>query len=82
METESGTFHCGVGLSHVHNSPVRGETFVTRKITIAAANIKLGKQESLYLGNLEAKRDWGYGKDFIEAMWLMLQQPKGDVKLS
>ncbi len=78
LETESSTFHCGVGLSHVHNSPVRGETFVTRKITLAAANIKLGKQETLYLGNLDAKRDWGFAGDYVEAMWLMLQQPKGD----
>jgi GDPmannose 4,6-dehydratase len=61
-----------------HESPVRGETFVTRKITLAAANIKLGKQETLYLGNLDAKRDWGFAGDYVEAMWLMLQQPKGD----
>lgn len=78
LETESSTFHCGIGMSHVHNSPVRGETFVTRKITMAAANIKIGRQETLYLGNLEAKRDWGFAGDYVEAMWLMLQKPKGD----
>src|SRR4030042_1487654 len=57
-----------------HESPRRGETFVTRKITRAAARIKLGLQEKLYLGNLEAKRDWGFAGDYVEAMWLILQQ--------
>ena len=57
-----------------HESPVRGETFVTRKITRALARIKLGLQENLYLGNLDALRDWGHAKDFVEAQWLMLQQ--------
>ena len=57
---------------------MRGETFVTRKITRAAARIKLGLQDKLYLGNLDAKRDWGFAGDFVEAMWLMLQQDKAD----
>jgi GDPmannose 4,6-dehydratase len=70
--------HISSGILFNHESPVRGETFVTRKITLAAANIKLGKQETLYLGNLDAKRDWGYAGDYVEAMYLMLQQPKGD----
>ena len=70
--------HISSGILFNHESPVRGETFVTRKITLAAANIKLGKQDILYLGNLEAKRDWGFAGDYVEAMWLMLQQPKGD----
>ena len=59
-------------------SPRRGETFVTRKITRAATRIKLGLQDSLYLGNLDAKRDWGYAKEYVEMMWLMLQQDKPD----
>jgi GDPmannose 4,6-dehydratase len=62
------------GILFNHESPRRGETFVTRKITRALARMKLGLQDKLYLGNLEAKRDWGYAKDFVEAMWLMLQQ--------
>ena len=70
--------HISSGILFNHESPVRGETFVTRKITLAAANIKLGKQETLYLGNLDAKRDWGFAGDYVEAMWLMLQQAKGD----
>jgi GDPmannose 4,6-dehydratase len=78
LATESGTFHAGIGDGWIHNSPRRGETFVTRKVTRAAARIKLGLQQKLYLGNLEAKRDWGYAKDYVEAMWLMLQQPKAD----
>ena len=64
------------GILFNHESPRRGETFVTRKITMAAANIIKGKQEKLYLGNLDAKRDWGHAKDYVEAMWLMLQQDK------
>ena len=59
-----------------HESPVRGETFVTRKITRALARIKLGLQKTLYLGNLNAKRDWGHAKDYVEAQWLMLQKNK------
>lgn len=66
------------GILFNHESPRRGETFVTRKITRAATRIKLGLQEKLYLGNLDAKRDWGYAKDYVEAMWLMLQQEKPD----
>ncbi|MDD4062426.1 MAG: GDP-mannose 4,6-dehydratase [Candidatus Pacebacteria bacterium] len=66
----------GVGNIVVANSPRRGETFVTRKITRAVARINLGLQEKLYLGNLDAKRDWGHSKDSVEAMWLMLQQDK------
>jgi GDPmannose 4,6-dehydratase len=66
------------GILFNHESPRRGETFVTRKVTRAASRIKLGLQQKLYLGNLDARRDWGYAKDFVEAMWLMLQQPKPD----
>ena len=66
------------GILFNHESPRRGETFVTRKITRAAARIKLGLQDNLYLGNLEAKRDWGFAGDYVEAMWLMLQQDKPD----
>lgn len=64
------------GILFNHESPLRGETFVTRKITRAVARIKLGLQEKLYLGNLSSKRDWGYAKDYVEAMWLLLQQDK------
>jgi GDPmannose 4,6-dehydratase len=70
--------HASSGILFNHESPRRGETFVTRKITRAAARIKLGLQSELRLGNLEAKRDWGYAKDYVEAMWLMLQQDKPD----
>jgi GDPmannose 4,6-dehydratase len=66
------------GILFNHESPRRGETFVTRKITRAATQIKLGLKNKLYLGNLEAKRDWGFAGDFVEAMWLMLQQDKPD----
>ena len=66
------------GILFNHESPRRGETFVTRKITRAAARIKLGLQEKLYLGNLEAKRDWGFAGDYVEAMWLILQQDRPD----
>ncbi len=68
-----GIYACN-GILFNHESPVRGETFVTRKITRALARIKLGLQKNLYLGNLDAKRDWGHAKDFVEAQWLMLQQ--------
>ncbi len=74
LTTESGTFHCGIGQGQVHNSPLRGETFVTRKITRAVAKIGLGLQERLYLGNMDAKRDWGHAKDYVECMWKILQQ--------
>ena len=70
-------FACN-GILFNHESPRRGETFVTRKITMALARIKLGLQDKLYLGNLDAKRDWGFAGDYVEAMWLMLQQPKAD----
>ena len=66
--------HISSGILFNHESPRRGETFVTRKITMAAARIKLGLQDKLYLGNLEAKRDWGFAGDYVEAMWMMLQQ--------
>ncbi len=66
------------GILFNHESPRRGETFVTRKITRAAARIKLGLQDKVYLGNLEAKRDWGYAKDYVEAMWQMLQHDEPD----
>ena len=66
------------GILFNHESPRRGETFVTRKITRAATRIKMGLQDKLYLGNLEAKRDWGFAGDFVEAMWLILQQDKPD----
>ena len=72
-----GLFTCN-GILFNHESPRRGETFVTRKITRAATRIKLGLQERLYLGNLDAKRDWGFAGDYVEAMWLMLQQDKPD----
>lgn len=72
-----GIFACN-GILFNHESPIRGETFVTRKITRAVARIKLGLQETLHLGNLDAKRDWGYAGDFAEAMWLILQQEKPD----
>ena len=70
-----GIFACN-GILFNHESSVRGETFVTRKITRALARIKLGLQENLYLGNLNAKRDWGHAKDYVEAQWMMLQQKK------
>ncbi len=68
-----GMFACN-GILFNHESPLRGETFVTRKITRAASKIALGMQDTVYLGNLDAKRDWGHAKDYVEAMWLMLQQ--------
>jgi GDPmannose 4,6-dehydratase len=74
LETQSGVFCAGVGGIVVHNSPRRGLEFVTRKITWHAAAIKLGLADKLQLGNLDAERDWGYAKDYVEAMWLMLQQ--------
>lgn len=72
-----GMFICN-GILFNHESPRRGETFVTRKITRAVGRIKMGLQKKLYLGNLEARRDWGYAGDYAEAMWLMLQQPEPD----
>jgi GDPmannose 4,6-dehydratase len=70
--------HISSGILFNHESPRRGETFVTRKITLAAARIKTGVQEKLFLGNLEAKRDWGFAGDYVEAMWLMTQQKTAD----
>lgn len=75
---ESYGMHASNGILFNHESPRRGETFVTRKITRAAAAIKLGLQHNLFLGNLDAKRDWGYAKEYVEAMWLMLQQDQPD----
>jgi GDPmannose 4,6-dehydratase len=75
---ESYNIHASNGILFNHESPRRGETFVTRKITRAAARIKVGLQQSLYLGNLDAQRDWGYAKEYVEMMWLMLQQDKPD----
>jgi len=70
--------HASSGILFNHESPRRGETFVTRKITMAAARIKLSLQDKLYLGNLDAKRDWGFAGDYVEAMWMMLQQEQPD----
>jgi GDPmannose 4,6-dehydratase len=75
---ESYHLHASNGILFNHESPRRGETFVTRKITRAATRIKLGLQDSLYLGNLDAQRDWGYAKEYVEMMWLMLQQDRPD----
>jgi GDPmannose 4,6-dehydratase len=75
---EAYGLHASNGILFNHESPRRGETFVTRKITRALAKIAVGEQKELFLGNLDAKRDWGYAKDYVEAMWLMLQQPAGD----
>ena len=75
---ESYGMHASNGILFNHESPLRGETFVTRKITRALARIHLGQQEALYLGNMDARRDWGHARDFVEAMWLMLQQPQAE----
>ncbi len=75
---ESYRLHISSGILFNHESPRRGETFVTRKITMAAARIKLGLQDKLYLGNLDAKRDWGFAGDYVEAMWKMVQQDTPD----
>ncbi|HZL42365.1 MAG TPA: GDP-mannose 4,6-dehydratase [Verrucomicrobiae bacterium] len=75
---ESYGLHASNGILFNHESPRRGETFVTRKITRAIAHIKAGLQKKLYLGNLDSKRDWGYAKEYVEAMWMMLQQNKAD----
>ena len=75
---EAYALHASNGILFNHESPVRGETFVSRKITMAVARIALGLQKRLYLGNLSAKRDWGHAKDYVEAMYLMLQQDKPD----
>jgi GDPmannose 4,6-dehydratase len=73
---EAFGIHATNGILFNHESPRRGETFVTRKITRAVAAIKAGRQKKLYLGNLDAIRDWGYAKEYVESMWLMLQQPE------
>ena len=75
---EAYGMHASNGILFNHESPVRGETFVTRKITRALARIREGQQDKLYIGNLESKRDWGHARDFVEAMWLMLQQEEPD----
>lgn len=75
---DSYNLHASCGILFNHESPRRGETFVTRKITIAAAKIKMGLQEKLYLGNLDAKRDWGFARDYVKAMHMMLQQDDPD----
>jgi len=75
---EAYGLHATNGILFNHESPRRGETFVTRKISRVVVAIKLRRQEKLYLGNLDARRDWGYAKEYVEAMWLMLQQEKGD----
>ena len=75
---EAYGFHASNGILFNHEGPMRGETFVTRKITRAVAAIKLGLQERVYLGNLDAERDWGHARDFVEGMWLMLQQREPD----
>ena len=75
---EAYGFHASNGILFNHESPIRGETFVTRKITRAVAAIHLGLQETLYLGNLDAKRDWGHARDYVEGMWRILQQDKPD----
>ena len=75
---EAYGIHASNGILFNHESPIRGETFVTRKITRALARIEAGLDDCLYLGNLDAKRDWGHARDFVEAMWLMMQQEKPD----
>jgi GDPmannose 4,6-dehydratase len=80
---ESYGMHASNGILFNHESPIRGETFVTRKITRAVAAIELGLQQKLFLGNLDAKRDWGHARDYVEGMWLMMQQPEpGDYVLA
>ena len=75
---EAYGMHASNGILFNHESPLRGETFVTRKISRAVAAIKLGRQDKLYLGNLDAKRDWGHAREYVKGMWLMLQQDKPD----
>ena len=75
---EAYGMHASNGILFNHESPLRGETFVTRKITRAAAAIRLGRQEQLFLGNLDARRDWGHAREYVEGMWLMLQQDEPD----
>jgi GDPmannose 4,6-dehydratase len=75
---EAYGMHASSGILFNHESPIRGETFVTRKVTRAVASIRLGLQRKVFLGNLDARRDWGHARDFVEGMWLMLQQPVPD----
>jgi len=75
---EAYGFYACNGILFNHEGPTRGETFVTRKISRAVAAIHLGRQETLYIGNLDAKRDWGHARDYVQGMWLMLQQPEPD----
>jgi GDPmannose 4,6-dehydratase len=75
---EAYGIHASNGILFNHESPLRGETFVTRKITRAAAAIALGRQEKLYLGNLDAKRDWGHAREYVRGMWMMMQQDEPD----
>jgi GDPmannose 4,6-dehydratase len=75
---EAYGLHASSGILFNHESPIRGLSFVTRKITFGAAEIRAGKRDCLYLGNLDARRDWGHARDFVEGMWLMLQQPTAD----
>ena len=75
---EAYGIHASNGILFNHESPIRGETFVTRKITRAAAAIELGLQDKLYLGNLDAMRDWGHARDYVEGMWMIVQQPESD----
>jgi GDPmannose 4,6-dehydratase len=77
-QREAYGLHASNGILFNHESPRRGENFVTRKITRAVARIKAGLQDKLFMGNIEAKRDWGFAKEYVEAMWLMLQQPEPD----
>ena len=78
LATESQTFHAGVGMGWIHNSPRRGLEFSTHKVTHAVARIKLGMQDELRMGNLDSRRDWGYAGDYVRGMWMMLQQDKPD----
>src|SRR5271169_2978809 len=75
---EAYSMHASNGILFNHESPIRGETFVTRKITRAVAAVELGLQDKLYLGNLNARRDWGHARDYVEGMWLIMQQDKPD----
>jgi GDPmannose 4,6-dehydratase len=75
---EAYAMHASNGILFNHESPIRGETFVTRKITRAVARIETGLDQCLYLGNLDAKRDWGHARDYVEGMWMILQQPEPD----
>jgi GDPmannose 4,6-dehydratase len=80
---EAYGMHASNGILFNHESPIRGETFVTRKVTRAVAAIHVGAQQKLYIGNLDARRDWGHARDYVEGMWMMLQQPKpGDFVLA